>query len=85
VIAGDPTHAAGAYDRLAPYAARNVVNARGAGGYGSAELHLGLLAALLGRDADARAHLAAAVERNAALGADAWTAASRAALEALDG
>jgi DNA-binding SARP family transcriptional activator len=85
VIAGDATHAAGAYDRLAPYAARNVVNARGAGGYGSAELHLGLLAALLGRDADARAHLAAAVERNTALGADAWTAASRAALEALDG
>ena len=84
-IVGDATHAAGAYDRLAPYADRNVVNARGAGGYGSAELHLGLLAALLGRDAAARAHLTAAVERNAALGADAWTAAARAALEALDG
>ena len=82
-IVGDATHAAGAYDRLAPYAARNVVNARGAGGYGSAELHLGLLAALLGRDAAARTHLAAAVERNTTLGADAWTAASRAALDAL--
>jgi len=82
-ILGDATHAAGAYDRLAPYAARNVVNARGAGGYGSAELHLGLLAALLGRDAAARTHLAAAVERNTTLGADAWTAASRAALDAL--
>jgi DNA-binding SARP family transcriptional activator len=79
-IVGDATHAAGAYERLAPYAGRNVVNARGAGGYGSAELHLGELAALLGRRAAAEAHLVAAAERNAAIGADAWAAAARAAL-----
>jgi hypothetical protein len=35
-LTGDPTAAAGAYDRIAPYADRNVVNGRGAGGYGSA-------------------------------------------------
>jgi DNA-binding SARP family transcriptional activator len=83
VILGEPAWAGGAYERLAPYADRNVVNARGAGGYGSAELHLGQLAALLGRRAAAQAHLEAAVERNAATGADAWAAAARSALESL--
>jgi hypothetical protein len=80
-LTGDATYAAGAYERLAPYAARNIVNARGAGGYGSASLHLGLLAALLGRDDAAREHLAAAVDRNAALGAGFWEARARAALD----
>ena len=79
----DATYAEGAYDRLAPYATRNVVNARGAGGYGSAALHLGMLAALLGRHDAAREHLTAAVAHNAALGADVWTARARAALDAL--
>jgi AAA ATPase domain/Bacterial transcriptional activator domain len=83
-LTGDPTRAAGAYERLAPYADRNIVNARGAGGYGSAALHLGQLAALLERREEAAAHLRDAVARNAALGADAWLARSRAALEALD-
>jgi hypothetical protein len=80
---GDATWAAGAYERLAPYADRNVVNARGAAGYGSAELHLGALAALLGRRAAAEAHLTAAIERNTAMGADAWAAQARTALDAL--
>ena len=79
----DAAPAAGAYDRLAPYAERNVVNARGAGGYGSAELPLGLLADVLGRPDDARAHLARAVDRNSAMGAGAWIAAARAALDGL--
>jgi hypothetical protein len=81
-IAGDATHAAGAYQRLAPYAERNIVNARGAGGYGSAALHLGLLAGLLGRREAAETHLRAAVAHNAALGAAFWTARARAALDA---
>jgi DNA-binding SARP family transcriptional activator len=80
-LTGDATYAAGVYERLAPYAMRNIVNARGAGGYGSAQLHLGMLAALLGRGEDAREHVAAAVEHNAALGADVWTARARAALD----
>jgi DNA-binding SARP family transcriptional activator len=79
----DATWAEGAYARLAPYGDRNIVNARGAGGYGSAQLHLGLLAALLGRREDAAVHLAAGVERNAALGADIWVARARTALEDL--
>jgi hypothetical protein len=79
----DAAAAAGAYDRLAPYAERNVVNARGAGGYGSAELPLGLLADVLGRSEDARAHLARAVDRNSATGADWWVAAARRALDRL--
>ena len=82
-LLGDATWAAGVHERLAPYADRNIVNARGAGGYGSAALHVGLLAALLGRREEAAAHLAAAVERNAALGADIWVARARAALDGL--
>jgi DNA-binding SARP family transcriptional activator len=82
---GDADWAAGAYERLAPYADRNIVNARGAGGYGSAALHLGQLAALLGRRDQAASHLENAVERNAALGAHVWVARARTALEALGG
>ena len=84
-LLGDATHAAGVYDRLAPYAQRNILNARGAAGYGSASLPLGLLAALLGRRDRARAHLTDAVARNTAMGATAWAERSRAALAALPG
>jgi DNA-binding SARP family transcriptional activator len=84
VLLGDTTWAAGAYERLAPYADRNIVNARGAAGYGSAALHLGQLAALLGRHDEAAAHLRRAVERNSAAGAHEWTARARAALDRLD-
>jgi hypothetical protein len=80
---GDATWAAGAYERLAPYADRNIVNARGAGGYGSAALHLGQLAALLGRREEAAVHLHDAIARNTAMGADAWVTAARDALDAL--
>jgi hypothetical protein len=82
-LTGDSTYAAGVYERLAPYATRNIVNARGAGGYGSAQLHLGTLATLLGRDDAARVHFEAAVEHNAALGAEVWAARARAALGAM--
>jgi tetratricopeptide (TPR) repeat protein len=84
-LLGDGTHAAGAYERLAPYARRNVLNARGAAGYGSAELHLGLLASLLDRRDRAAEHLAGAVEHNVAMGAEAWAQRSRSALAALGG
>ena len=82
---GDAAPAAGAYDRLAPYADRNVVNARGAGGYGSAELPLGLLADAAGAPRG-RARAPRARRRSQrALGAGRWAAAARRALEALDG
>jgi tetratricopeptide (TPR) repeat protein len=81
----DATFASGAYNRLAPYEDRNIVNARGAGGYGSAALHLGELAALLGRREQAVAHLERAVERNAAMGATAWAQRAREALDGLRG
>jgi DNA-binding SARP family transcriptional activator len=84
-LMGDATWSAGAYERLAPYEDRNVVNARGAGGYGSAALHLGRLAAVLDRPEHAAAHLRRAVERNAAIGARAWEARARAALDRLGG
>ena len=40
---GDPTHAEGVLARLQPYADRNVPNARGAAGYGSATHHIAVL------------------------------------------
>ena len=82
-LTGDATWAAGAYERLAPYADRHIVNARGAAGYGSAALHLGQLATLLGRREEAVAHLRDAIARNAAMGLDAWQSRARAALDAL--
>ncbi|MEA2383696.1 MAG: eukaryotic-like serine/threonine-protein kinase [Solirubrobacteraceae bacterium] len=84
-LTGDPTWAAGAYERLAPYADRNIVNARGAAGYGSAALHLGQLAALRGRPEEAAAHLRDAIARNAAMGADVWRERAKAALDAVEG
>jgi hypothetical protein len=71
----DPAHAAGVLERLAPYAARNVINGRGAAGYGSAALHVATLTAVLGRDATAR--FEEALERNAALGSRPWLARTR--------
>jgi hypothetical protein len=69
-ILGEPGPAARLYDALLPYADRNIVNARGAAGYGSASLHLGLLANLLGRDAEH--HFEAARRHNERLGAKVW-------------
>ena len=50
----DPTHAQGVLERLEPYADRNVINGRGAAGYGSAAHHVAALAALLGRHDEQR-------------------------------
>jgi hypothetical protein len=71
---GDAAHAPAIYERLLPYADRNVLNARGASGYGSVALYLGLLAALMGRDDAAEAHLDHSLERNTAMGARPWVA-----------
>ncbi|HEX6025510.1 MAG TPA: AAA family ATPase [Solirubrobacter sp.] len=76
----DPTHAAGVLQRLAPYADRNVQNARGAAGYGSAAYHVAVLEALLGRDA--RPRLEEALRRNEALGSRPWADRAREALRA---
>jgi DNA-binding SARP family transcriptional activator len=69
-ILREPGPAVRLYDALLPYADRNIVNARGAAGYGSASRHLGLLARLLGRDPEP--HFAAARRHNERLGARRW-------------
>jgi DNA-binding SARP family transcriptional activator len=69
-VLGEPGPAATVYDLLAPYADRNIVNGRGAAGYGAASYHLGVLADLLGRDS-AR-HFEQAVADNGRLGAKLW-------------
>src|SRR4051812_6989178 len=71
-ILGEPGHAAQVYDLLLPYADRNIVNGRGAAGYGSASGHLAVLARLLGRDEDARRHFEDARRHNQRLGAAVW-------------
>ena len=71
-ILGDAHHAGQVYDALAPYADRNIVNGRGGAGYGSAELHLGLLAELLGKPDAARGHHARARANNLRMNARAW-------------
>jgi hypothetical protein len=70
-------HAAGALERLEPYADRNVPNGRGAAGYGSAALHIATLNVLLGRDEAAERRFEEALRRNAALGSRPWVARTR--------
>jgi hypothetical protein len=71
-ILHDAGPAAGVLERLAPYADRNIVNARGAAGYGSAAHHVAVLTALIGRRAEAEVRFEEALDRNAALGARPW-------------
>ncbi len=75
VALGDPTHARGILERLEPYADRNVINGRGAAGYGSAAHHVAALAALLGHDAEQRFKYA--LEANQRLGSRPWAARTR--------
>jgi hypothetical protein len=60
------------YARILPYAGLVAANGRIPDCYGSAELFAALLAMLAGRDADADAHFAAALEVNARLSARPW-------------
>jgi tetratricopeptide (TPR) repeat protein len=71
-ILQEPGPAERVYDLLLPYADRNIVNGRGGAGYGSASLHLAVLARLLGRDDEARRHDQAARTHNQRLGAALW-------------
>ncbi len=71
-ILGEPGPAAQVYDLLLPYADRNIVNGRGAAGYGSASLHLGVLARLQGDDDTAQRHFEDARRHNQRLGAAVW-------------
>ncbi len=74
VLLDEPGPAAGVLERLAPYADRNVVNGRGASGYGSAAHHVAALTALLGRHEEAGPRFEAALRHNAALGSRPWVA-----------
>jgi hypothetical protein len=74
VLLGEPGPAAGVLERLAPYADRNIVNGRGASGYGAAAHHVAVLTALLGRHEEAAPRFEAALARNAALGSRPWVA-----------
>ena len=71
---GDAAHAAELYERLAPYAGRNVVVGRAATFNGSASRPLGMLATVLGDFAAAERHFADALALHEAMGARPFTA-----------
>jgi DNA-binding SARP family transcriptional activator len=75
-LIGDPGHAAVLYDRLLPYADRNIMTADRSC-WGSAAHYLGLLASVLARWDDAVAWFERAVDTNQAMGSPPWTAHSR--------
>jgi hypothetical protein len=74
-----------AAERLAPYTAHNVVNARAASCYGAAALFAGRALAVAGDRTGARARLIEAVERNEAMGARPRALHARALLGRLTG
>ncbi|MGD9530690.1 MAG: hypothetical protein AB7V44_28435, partial [Pseudonocardia sp.] len=82
---GSPTQRTEAYRRLAPHAGTHVVVGGCASYSGAVDHHLGTLAAALGRPAQAAEHLRAAVTMHERLGAPAWAALSRAALDVVSG
>ncbi|MGD9531865.1 MAG: ATPase, partial [Pseudonocardia sp.] len=84
-VAGSPTQREEAYRRLAPHAGTHVVVGGCAAYSGAVDHHLGTLAAALGRPGRAADHLRAAVAMHERLGAPAWAALSRDALEAVTG
>jgi tetratricopeptide (TPR) repeat protein len=69
LLVGGHSVAAWTYERLVPYRRLFVVEGIGAAVRGSVERYLGILAASLGRQAEAAAHFEAAVNADAALGA----------------
>ena len=76
---GDVTRAALLYDELAPLAARSTSNFP-EGDAGTMARHLGVLAAMLGRDDAAAAHLRAAIEIDERSGGRPWVAYAKADL-----
>jgi hypothetical protein len=77
VLVGEAHPASEIYDALAPYRTRAVVNARGAVGYGAVAHHLGQLAILIGRGAEAAEHLQLAIRQHKRWGARGWLARSQ--------
>jgi len=71
---GDARRAAMLYERLAPFANRNLIIGFGGGCYGSVARPLGLLATTLERWPEAEAHFEAALEMNTKIGATTWIA-----------
>jgi len=71
---GDEEVAALLYPELAPLAGTNVVIGHGVACYGSADRHLGLLAATLGEHERAVEHFERALTANRAMGATTWVA-----------
>ncbi|MBT2334048.1 AAA family ATPase [Variovorax paradoxus] len=74
---GDRPRAALLYRLLAPYAGRNVVTGTNIACFGAVDRYRGMLAALAGDDANAGAHLEAAVALDARCGGRPWLAHSR--------
>ena len=71
------------YARLAPLAGTAIVSGVAVSFLGVVDHHLGVLARLAGRAADARRHLTRAIELHAALGAPTWVRRSRHELDRL--
>jgi tetratricopeptide (TPR) repeat protein len=74
---GERERAAELYDLLLPYESRCLIAGRGAICLGALAQRLGLLCTVLERWDDGEAHFERALERNAALGAQAWLAHTR--------
>jgi DNA-binding SARP family transcriptional activator/RecA/RadA recombinase len=77
ILIDDAAHAQMLYERLLPYAGRPATAGRSVSSYGAVDRHLGGLAALLGRRADARRHLEDAIRVNDALGCTVWRTRAR--------
>jgi tetratricopeptide (TPR) repeat protein len=84
-VLGDRELAARVYELLRPYAGRPLTSGRAILSYGAADRHLGLLAGVLGRRADAVAHLHAALALDDERGMRPWADRARRALEAATG
>jgi tetratricopeptide (TPR) repeat protein len=74
LVLGEAGPAAEIYERLLPYAERNILNGRAGAGYGFAAHHLGVLAQLLDWPDTATAHFEDALRLNGAAEARAWNA-----------
>jgi DNA-binding SARP family transcriptional activator len=72
ILLGVADHAELLYERLAPYAGRPATAGRAVCSYGAVDRALGGLAALLGREDDAVAHLGRAIRRNEEMGCVSW-------------
>ena len=72
VALDDRPRAAELYELLLPSTGRNIVAGGALAFWGSIDHHLGMVAAVLGRTAEAQVHFEAALERHEAMGAHPW-------------